>query len=440
MNLVADPSVQGTLTISLKDVTPEGALALILKMSGYSYKRVDNTLIVGPEKVIGEIPAGIMDTTLGKQVTFNVALDKAPPEKVAQTLQAFYGEQIKVIAVPGINEIAITAPESKVRDIRKKAAELDVAGPGGGQDVTPPPMVEMPIQLKFLKIKDVKDALTTVAPGIQPLYDTNLNLVILRGTQEQVTKAKNYLGTLESSSLRQLIRLDVKVVDLTERGSKELGVTWSGVNSGQAGILDPIELTEVQPTPGQIGIGYFARSATALQATINFLVSNGEARIVASPSIIVLSGNEAKIEVGETYPFVFQDPRSGQYQLQNIDYTTKLKITPTASMAEYSITDPDKVMLEVNIDVADLRGTETSLGIPVRGTKMVDTKVIVRHTETLVIGGLISVEDDVTTRKVPLLGDLPIIGRMFTQDSRQKTNREVVIMITPTLLRDGLEK
>ena len=453
VNMVTDQTVKGEVTIAVKDVTPEVALNLILNMSGFKFMRVNDTIIVGSQETLSRIPKDIMaKKEVEKTVTQKIYLEYADPNALVKDLSSeFPSASIKPMV--GIRGIIVTAPLSQVLEIKQTAAQVDVSEKAVSEKVGKPSL-EKPkevtefIQLKFSKVKDIMENLKAVklVPNANILADESLSLLIIKASEDDVRTVKDYVAKIEHSRLRQLVRLDVKVVDLSEDGSKRLGMNWSGAG-GSMGAFDPVRWTEVRKgqTPDNaltakttdIGVGYFIRDPMVLVSTLNMLVSNGDARIVASPTVTTLSAKEATVKVGETYPYVMQDPRSGQYQLQNIEYLTRMTITPTVTSEEYALTDPDKVLLDVDVDVSDKKGTETTLGIPVRGTKSVKTTLIVRSGETLVIGGLMSVQETSSTAKIPLLGDIPIIGKMFQNTRIDKNNREVIIMITPTIIKEG---
>lgn len=458
INMVTDSTVKGEVTMSLKNVTPEAALNLILKMSGFDSKRVNNTIIVGSKDTIDKIPNDIMKKDIEKTVTQKIYLSNADPQALASRLSSAYPNAI-IKPMAAIRGLEVTAPVSQIIEIKQAVAAQDVADKSAaGTQIEKPRIQTDFVQLKFNNPKDILDNIKSL--GLIPdtnftaISDENMKMIILKGSEDAIRQIKDYISKVEQSKIKQIVRLDVKVVDLTELGSKELGITWSGGEQadamGNMGTLewdehrkgtiqtDPLSTTADYVT--DIGVGYFSRSPFTLWSTMVFLVSKGDARVVASPTVSTISGKEANIKVGETYPYVFQDPRSGQYQVQNIEYLTSLTITPTITSEEYSISEPEKVLLDADIQVNDKKGEETTMNIPIKGTKSVKTSVVVRSGETLVIGGLMSVEDTFSVAKIPLLGDIPLIGVMFQDKKIVKNNREVVIMITPTILRDGVSE
>jgi type II secretory pathway component GspD/PulD (secretin) len=151
---------------------------------------------------------------------------------------------------------------------------------------------------------------------------------------------------------------------------------------------------------------------------------------LSSPRIITLNNKEAKIQVGTKLPFstvtIAQSGVSTQ-SITFVDVGIMLQVTPV-------INADNRVRLKVKPEVS-LPGTTTSAG-PQINTRNADTEVIIRDGETLVIGGLIDEETRQSVNKVPILGDIPVLGMFFRNSSDQKNRTELLIFLTPRIVRD----
>jgi len=176
-----------------------------------------------------------------------------------------------------------------------------------------------------------------------------------------------------------------------------------------------------------IAIGAFARSPLAIAASISFLVTQNEAKILASPRVASLSGEEALIHIGDKYPIVYFDPRAGQFQVQYVDIGIKLDVTSTVKADGY-------VLIDVRPEVSTLLELINNQ-YPRTAVRIIETKMRVKDGDTIIIGGLIREEDIQNVSKIPLLGDLPILGPLFRQVSVTKNRNEVVLMMTPNIMR-----
>ncbi|MGV8119723.1 MAG: secretin N-terminal domain-containing protein [Candidatus Xenobiia bacterium LiM19] len=422
-NIVTDPSVSGAVTMTLKNVPANGALNIIVKMSGYDYKIVGNTMIVGDEKTLSKIPSNIMGVKKGHEVTQVIPLENAKPGDVQSVLASNYPDA-KIQPDSRLNALIVTADESTIKQMKALASQLDVDVPE-----PPKPKTEV-IPLKAATARDIATTLQKLVPTLSYNTDERLNALIVTGDDASITQLKDYLEELDQS-LKQVC-LDVKVVDLTESGTKSFGTSWG--YQGTNGNLINTTFTEVQTktvdgasvTEAMIPIQYFTRSALSISFTLNALIQASEAKVLAAPKVTTVSGKEAQIHIGEKYPVVYYDPRAGQYQVIYVDIGTKLNITATVL--------PDgNVSLNVKPDISNLLDLINNQ-YPHTANRTANVYMRVKDGETMVLGGLLRETENITKNKIPLLGDIPILGQLFRNEYRQKNKNEVVIMITPHIL------
>ena len=162
------------------------------------------------------------------------------------------------------------------------------------------------------------------------------------------------------------------------------------------------------------------------------LVSNGKARILSRPSITTMSGHKADILIGGRIPIPTADG-DGKISVDWREYGVRLNIEPVVD-AENKITS--KVHAEVSTLDYGHGVTQNGFVVPALASREADAVINVRSGMTMAIGGLLNSEDSKTVTKVPLLGDLPIIGQFFRHTSNTRDKREMIILITPTLVSD----
>ncbi len=424
LNIVTDPTVSGAVTMTLKNVPASGALNIIVRMSGYSYKVVGNTMIVGDEKTLAKIPNNIMKVNKTKgEVTQVIPLENAKPGDVTPILSSSYPDA-RIQPDTRLNALIVTTDADTIKQMKTLASQLDVQVPS-----PPPPKTEV-IPLKAATSRDVLATLQKLVPTLSYNTDERLNALIVTGDDASITQVKDYLDELDAP-LKQ-VNLDVKVVDLTETGRKTFGGTLG--NQGTNGVLINTTFTEVNPAAGAAGgatagiipITYFTRSALQLSYTLNALIDASEAKVLAAPKVTTISGKEAQIHIGEKYPVVYYDPRAGQYQVIYVDIGTKLNIT--------AVVLPDgNVSLNVRPDISTLLDLINNQ-YPHTANRTANVYMRVKDGETMVLGGLLRETENVTKAKIPLLGDIPLLGQMFRNETRSKSKNEVVIMITPRIL------
>jgi type IV pilus secretin PilQ/predicted competence protein len=463
-NVYIGPGVEGSVTVTLKSVPVDGALALILKMqeNDIAYKLVGyNTLIVAAPEKVNQIEEDILGKQFAPKTPANsvrqeILLEKAPAAKVIGFLQGQY-KNVEFVPHPTMNGFYAVGSRSDVLQIKNEVPNLDRV-----PDVPPPPQREF-VQVKYADLNEAKSLLATLVPDVQMNVDTRQSTLILEGSPGAIEQAKELLDQIDKP-LDQVV-IECKVVDLTEAGRKNLGVLWASSN-GAAGAVN-VTFEEAfrgviaQPLQGgalqqfgpfevignlpagigafqgfqtlaanrafPLGIGTFGRSGLAMQANLNFLVSQNEAKVLASPRVAAQSGTEAQIHIGDKFPIVYFDPRAGQFQVNYVDIGIKLDVTANVKADGYVIC---KILPEVST-LVELVNNQ----YPRTAVRKVTTDARIKDGETLVLGGLIREEDIQAVQKVPLLGDLPILGTMFRNTSVTKTRNEVVIMLTPQIMK-----
>jgi type IV pilus assembly protein PilQ len=167
-----------------------------------------------------------------------------------------------------------------------------------------------------------------------------------------------------------------------------------------------------------------------LTATLSALSTEGKTKVLSAPRIITLNNKEARIQVGTKLPFSTVTLGQSGVSTQNITFVDTgimLDVTPV-------INADNRVRLHVKPEVS-LPGITTAAG-PQINTRNADTEVIIRDGETLVIGGLIDEQTQQSINKVPLLGDIPVLGMFFRNSFDQKNRTELLIFLTPRIVRD----
>jgi type IV pilus assembly protein PilQ len=176
---------------------------------------------------------------------------------------------------------------------------------------------------------------------------------------------------------------------------------------------------------GKVGSHLITLELSAMQR-------EGRGEIISSPRVVTADQTSAIIEVGQDIPVVTPATEESPATVRYEPATLKLNVTP-------HITPDDRVImaLEVNKDEADF--TFTVNGNPLRNRRAVSTSVLVDNGETIVLGGVFEGQKSFNVDKVPWLGDLPVLGRLFKTTSRQHSNQELLIFVTPKILDAELE-
>lgn len=243
------------------------------------------------------------------------------------------------------------------------------------------------------------------------------------------------------------IRLEAQIIEINSDYTKNLGIQyWSQTPGSNSNSGSSTGNTNSGITVGTAGLfyggedfsstrkhgGWLGSHVANVNVTLQALINEGKARILSRPSITTMSGKTANILIGGRIPIPVSDG-NGNVSIDWHEYGVKLNIEPV-------VDSENKITSKVHAEVSTLdysHGVKIdSFSVPGIATREAESEVNVRSGMTMAIGGLINSEDAKIVSKIPLLGDLPIIGRFFRHTSNTRDKRELIILITPTLVAD----
>lgn len=227
------------------------------------------------------------------------------------------------------------------------------------------------------------------------------------------------------------IRLEAQVIEISSSNKRELGIQYgtktSGDNDTKLDVEGAIYAGEDWNTRGWGG--WLVRHSSTINAALRALITQGKARILSRPNISTLSGEKAKILIGGSIPIPVN--KDGSVTIEWKEYGVKLNIEPVVDQM-------DKITSKVHAEVSRLdyaNGiTQSGFHIPALATREAEAVIHVSNGMSMIIGGLLNSEDGKTVTKIPLLGNIPIIGEFFKHTSRTRDKREMIIIITPHLV------
>jgi type II secretory pathway component GspD/PulD (secretin) len=259
-------------------------------------------------------------------------------------------------------------------------------------------------------------------------YQGHALSLVLRGKPADLDEAIRVLSMVDVPA-KQLV-VEARVAEVSPEDMANLGVDWK---------WDAFQFTErpnsgaAAGAPGPLGFGSFGRSAFNPIATLNLMVTKKQARILASPHISVLNDQDASIFIGETIRIRVLATSSATagatYTVYEIPIGIVLLVRPR-------VNDDGYITARIHPVVSTLLNVPDENNLPHTAAREADTTVRVKDGETLVIGGLIQEIDSKTMSKIPLLGDLPLVGQLFRSQSRDHKRTEVLVFVTIRLAKD----
>jgi type IV pilus assembly protein PilQ len=384
-NLVTTDTVSGNVTISLSGVPWDQALDMILKIRGLDQRLEGNILLIAPS---AELAARETQALQSKQQVQNLA--------------------------------ELTSANISINYARAGELATILKSPEGG----------------------ILSARGTVS------VDIRTNTLLIRDTQASIDEARKTIEVLDIPVKQVLI--ESRMVTVRDNASEQIGVRWGftgntsdGATSGSlvgadvansgtvpGAITDRLNVNlPVANAAGRIGFQIASLlDGNILDLELSALESENKGEIIASPRITVANQQEAYIEQGTEIPFV-QSTSSGATSVEFKKAVLSLRVTP-------HITPDNRIILNLVV-TQDTRGdtVSTSTGPAVAiDTQEISTQVLVENGETIVLGGIFQQISTNDVSKVPLLGDLPFIGRLFRTTAKREEKRELLIFVTPKII------
>ena len=310
---------------------------------------------------------------------------------------------------------------------------------------------ELVVRNFYLTNTDVKQALAlvkTVAKSKDVFADEKLNLLIVKDTPDAMRLVERLIDSLDLAEPE--VMLEVEVLEVSRSRVNEFGLAWPdsiGYGALQKDITtqtyaNGATLSNVTPggtlAPGYVPLDKFGSliSFVANPAfTLNIKGQNADTNVLANPRIRVKNREKAKIHIGDKLP-VFTTTSTANVgvsaSVNYLDTGLKLEVEPNVTLDdEVSI----KVGLEVSAVVKEVLGPSNSLAYQI-GTRSANTSLRLKNGETQVLAGLISDEERKTTKHVPGLGEIPVVGRAFGSQKDSSNKTEIILLITPRIVRN----
>jgi len=297
--------------------------------------------------------------------------------------------------------------------------------------------------LSFAKASDVIESVGKMRSERGSVnFDERTNSVIITDISGRLELMEDIIEKLDKVTPQVLI--EAKIVETNLDDSENLGVDWT-MQAGLSGASRPTSFPFKRgatdnrfggtvTTPAATDVAYGTLNFTQFQAVLELLKNRTDTNILSNPKIVTLDNQPARIEVGTKHPIpdFGANSETGALQTTGITYENigiNFQVTPHVNNDEY-------VTLELIPEVSEVTGTRSFQGIdvPLISTEEVKTTVMVKDGDTLVIAGLITDKLIDTKKKVPILGDIPLVGLLFQKTEKILTKTDLIIFITPHII------
>jgi type IV pilus assembly protein PilQ len=427
-----DPSPRSGLTLvapayaqqgkSMPGVTRTGGGRMSLDVQGAEIRTVLRSIaeFSGKNIVVGKEVKGQVSIQL-KDVRWQDALTA-----VARTQSLDFVDEGGIIRVDTADRLQSEILARETNESRR----LDVQ-----------PLTTRVVKLDYANAGELRTALTSVLSkrGIVEI-DQRTNSLVITDLESKLDGIVEFAKQLDTRTPQ--VEITAKLVDIDVNALKEIGVKWGVKDLDIAHLSSPDpddfmagEEATFQPQAGvhtgaSQRAGSIAGVLTRPWGTVEFLLEALEqqrkAQIISNPRITTVDNREAKILVGQKIPLIVQDVAGNAVtQLQTIGIS--LKVTP-------HLTADKKIQLDLKPEISDLSSQSTVQGGVIINTSEADTRVLVDDGQTAVIGGLIRTNESKVVTGVPVLMHIPFLGGLFRNTATAKSQRELVIFVTPKLV------
>lgn len=387
LNLVASDTVQGGITLRLQNVPWDQALDLVLKTKGLDKRKIGNVLLVAPADEIAARERQELESL--KQIA-----ELAPLRR--ELLQVNYAKAADIAKLFQ----SVTSAESKV---------------------------------------DERGSITV---------DERTNNIIAYQTQDRLDELRRIVSQLDIP-VRQVM-IEARIVEANVGYDKALGVRWGGGtnlkggsnwntyglddNGDEAGnegdaLTANVPFVDMGAANATSGIGLaFVTNNTLLDLELSAMERTGNGEIVSQPKVVTSDKETAKILKGTEVPYQ-ESSSSGATTVSFKEASLSLEVTP-------QITPDNRIIMEVKVTKDEPDYLNAVLGVPPIKKNEVNAKVLVADGETIVIGGVFSNTQNKTVDKVPFLGDVPYLGRLFRRDVVSEAKSELLVFLTPRIMNN----
>jgi type II secretory pathway component GspD/PulD (secretin) len=308
-----------------------------------------------------------------------------------------------------------------------------------------PPLVVRTVSLKFLNAANLKTAIDKMSSANGSIsVNENTNSLIVCDTEENTKRI--LVEIRKADQTPKQIMIEVVIIDVQLQNDTEIGVDWDILNTDNKALnyrqsmIYPNRMSVIEPTTDaidsmtayqNIGLGSELAIVTKdIRNVLHLLQEKTNVDILASPRVMVVSGQKASIKTVEEIPYQEITQSSAGGGGANAITSTQFKDVGVTMDVKATVTDEGKILLVVSPSQSVATGTSVD-GVPVVDKREATTTLLMDDGQVVVMGGLRSQNTQITKDQVPLLGDLPLIGFIFSNNHKVVQNTELLVLLSP---------
>ena len=410
-NIVVSDSVTGSVTLRLQNVPWDQALDIVLKTKGLDKRRQDNVIIVAPSAELAtqekaELAARKDLQELSPLRAEYLQVNYAKAQDLAELIKSQGGSLLSsrgsVAVDERTNTLLLQDTADRLADIRRLVGTLDI------------PVRQVLIEARIVVVNDT----------------FSRDLGIRSGLTANRTNGRSGTFVTSGTSAATGTALDSALANLRAAGN---GTPYPLAVPGGAGAPQRYNVNLPVPSPAGSIAFMLLGSDYIVDLELSAAQAEGRGEIISSPRVITANQKQASIEQGVEIPYQ-ESSSSGAATISFKKAVLALKVTP-------QITPDNRIILDLNVkkdSVGVVVVTSGGVNVPSIDTREISTQVLVNDGQTVVLGGILETTRRDTEKKVPYIGDIPVLGRLFKTTSKQNDKAELLIFVTPKILREGV--
>jgi len=428
LNIVTSNEVTGRVTLLLNDVSIGDIVDVILLTNKMAYYEDKDIITIMSE---AEYEALYGEKYNDKKAIKSISLKYADATKVGTILGDIKSTIGKVIMDEGTGTLILIDTPEKIEEMEETAGRFDVST----VNRVIPTVTEV-FELEHATVDGIKEQITAaLTENIGTIRsDSRTNKLVISDLPHNMENIKDLIDAFDARTKQVFI--ESKIIEVTLDDDFYMGVDWKVLFEKIHRMTFDHNFPSSYSGSNKLDVDFGLFNGTNYEIAFDFIKSVGETKIISSPHIAVTDGEEAKFMVGSREAYVTTTTTTGEVttttseSVQFIDVGVNLYVTPTISSSGY-------VKMQIKPEISSVSSwLETTEGneIPIVETSNVETEILVKDGTTIVLAGLIKETTTDSRDKVPLLGDLPIIGALFGNTKMDKRKEELVIFLTPHVI------
>jgi type IV pilus assembly protein PilQ len=432
LNIVAGKNVRGKVTVFLKNVEVKEALEIILLANGLTYEKTGDIINIMTERDY-ELLYG--EKSSDKRAVKIIRLNYAKAQEVGKSLNQIKTKIGKVIVDEGSNTVVLIDVPQSLEEMYQIVKNMDL------------PTETKTFVLSYARVKDLEEKIKeSLSKNIGELkIDERMNKIVVTDLPERIEYISRIISDFDERD--KVVLIEAQIIQITLNEDIGYGINWNNVFAGidtiaqsdlsinLSGITAPTTFTYTRAHGG---------SEPGDRVILRLLEQLGKTDVLSTPRITVANNQEAKVLVGTKEAYVTSTvtqtdgTTTTADNVQFVDVGVRLSVTPTITQDGYINMKirPEVSSAPTSLELTNADGSVRT-SVPIVTTSEAETQLLVKDGTTIIMAGLMKDTRKDNSDKIPVLGDIPLLGNFFKSVGKEQEKTELVIFLTPHIIQEG---